>query len=453
MKKHSQESIVSKIKEANPTIEVRGEYKSFDDKIEAVCKKCGKTFYPVVSALLHGHGCPECAHNRKLTTSEFVKKFSDISPDVLVLGEYVNAKTPILCECRRCGKRFEGNPYAMLHNGTRCKSCSLSDHWKRDRSDKIVDVEEFNRRLSSYDNSIELVGEYKGYSKRNDFVCKDCGYLWSTTPSLIVSQRQHCPRCVLRTVAAKNTRDGNEVFQELKELNKKVTVLSKEYVRSQDKVLVSCNECGHIWKATPAHIRNGRGCPECAKRSRAEGERLSPEEVSKRFYKVHPDWEILSDYIRAADPMLVRCKHCGAEWHGKLFDLLKRVNCPVCDMGKKSRGEEAIARFLRQVGEPFETQKAFDGCRNVFPLRFDFYLPEMNMCIEYDGEQHFRPVDAFGGENSFAGTYARDNIKNEYCTAHNIRLVRIPYYRFDEIEDILSEILPAEEASSSKGGA
>lgn len=60
-------------------------------------------------------------------------------------------------------------------------------------------------------------------------------------------------------------------------------------------------------------------------------------------------------------------------------------------------------------------------------IHFDFYLPEENICIEFDGEQHFRPIDYFGGENTFKLTQKRDKIKNKYCKNNNIKLLRIKY--------------------------
>ena len=84
---------------------------------------------------------------------------------------------------------------------------------------------------------------------------------------------------------------------------------------------------------------------------------------------------------------------------------------------------------------------AFDDCRNIYPLRFDFYIPSINTCIEYDGEQHYRPVEYFGGEEAFKQRIINDNIKTQYCKDNNIRLVRISSKSKDEIEEILLNII------------
>lgn len=66
-------------------------------------------------------------------------------------------------------------------------------------------------------------------------------------------------------------------------------------------------------------------------------------------------------------------------------------------------------------------------CKNKRKLPFDFYIPDLNVCIEYDGIQHFYPVDQFGGENAFQECQLNDSIKNAFCQTSNITLLRIRY--------------------------
>ena len=103
---------------------------------------------------------------------------------------------------------------------------------------------------------------------------------------------------------------------------------------------------------------------------------------------------------------------------------LKGSGCPRC---KNSKGENKIYNYLNDKKIVFETQKSFVGCRNINPLFFDFYLPKYNMCIEYDGIQHFKSIERFGGVSEFDNCRIRDNIKNNYCKDNNIKLLRIKY--------------------------
>ena len=109
--------------------------------------------------------------------------------------------------------------------------------------------------------------------------------------------------------------------------------------------------------------------------------------------------------------------------------------CPSC---KESKGEIVINDFLTKKNITYKRQKTFKGCKSKSLLYFDFYLPDMDTCIEYDGEFHSMPIF---GQKSLEDSIYRDNIKNEYCKYNNIRLIRISYTEFDKIEEILEKIL------------
>lgn len=102
-----------------------------------------------------------------------------------------------------------------------------------------------------------------------------------------------------------------------------------------------------------------------------------------------------------------------------------------------SKGEDKIKQILTNLNINFIRQYTFDDCisdKNA-KLRFDFYLPDYNLCIEYDGEQHFHPTNYFGGEETFQRRMELDKVKNEYCRNNNIHLIRIPYTNFKDIDE------------------
>ena len=84
-------------------------------------------------------------------------------------------------------------------------------------------------------------------------------------------------------------------------------------------------------------------------------------------------------------------------------------------------------------------QHTFSNCkyRNILP--FDFYLPNYNICIEYNGEQHYKPIEYFGGVKVFEIQLIRDNIKKEYCLNNNIPLLIISYK--ENVEEILTNYI------------
>lgn len=153
------------------------------------------------------------------------------------------------------------------------------------------------------------------------------------------------------------------------------------------------------------------------------------------------------DYIPASGVPKVRWNcvcDCGNTTVVNAYNLTHNV---VTSCGcRNSKGEKKIEDYLRNNNIQYERQKTFDGCKNQINLRFDFYLPKYDMCIEYDGIQHFQPVDFAGKGNEWAKdrfleTQENDKLKDEYCLAHKIKIVRIPYTDFDNIEMILREKL------------
>lgn len=117
---------------------------------------------------------------------------------------------------------------------------------------------------------------------------------------------------------------------------------------------------------------------------------------------------------------------------------LQGCGCRQCNY---SKGERSVSDFLIRNKINFTPQYQFKDCKNIKQLIFDFYLHDLNICIEYDGEQHFRPIDVFGGEDEYENTKIRDSIKTKYCEENNIKLIRIPYYEFNNMEYILKDLI------------
>lgn len=132
---------------------------------------------------------------------------------------------------------------------------------------------------------------------------------------------------------------------------------------------------------------------------------------------------------------------CGNYIEVTLSDLVTG-NTQSCGCTQISRGEKLIYDLLVKYEINFIQQKTFSDCKNIKKLPFDFYLQDYNIAIEYDGEQHFRVIDFFGGKDEFIMRQKRDQIKTKYCIEHNIHLIRIPfYYTKEEIEKMILNIL------------
>jgi len=125
-------------------------------------------------------------------------------------------------------------------------------------------------------------------------------------------------------------------------------------------------------------------------------------------------------------------------WMATPNDILDGCGCPLCN---SSKGELEVESILIEKNIFFIKNKTFTGCKHKSLLKFDFYLPKYNICIEYDGLQHFKPISFFGGNEQLKENKKRDKIKNKFCKNNGIFLIRIPYTEFNEIRYILSSLL------------
>lgn len=118
---------------------------------------------------------------------------------------------------------------------------------------------------------------------------------------------------------------------------------------------------------------------------------------------------------------------------------------------QNSIGEYSILRYLNKNNIAYEYQKRFNDCCGIGnkPLSYDFYLPIHNILIEYQGQQHYYPVDIYGGEEHFEIQQEHDRRKREYATANGYNLIEIPYYDYDNIDEILDKVLSTSKVGNS----
>ena len=166
--------------------------------------------------------------------------------------------------------------------------------------------------------------------------------------------------------------------------------------------------------------------------------RKSHEEFVNQLNIKNPNIEVLGKYVNVSTKIMVKCMLCGNEWTVTPGSLLNGTGCPQCN---ESKGEKRVAKYLDSRNIEYERQYKFNDCKSNKELPFDFYIHSLNIAIEYDGGQHYMIVNHFGGLNGFITTKIHDTIKTQYCKNNNIRLIRIPYWDFDNIENILSQLL------------
>ena len=307
---------------------------------------------------------------------------------------------------------------------------------------KRMTQEEFEAKVAEY-GLVKVIGEYKGGYKPIRYQCLFCNKEWTTKASNIMYGRG-CPECGAKRSVSKRTMTHEQFVSMMAEKNPDVEVTGR-YCNSSTKIKVRCKKCNYEWEQTPNNLSTKlSGCPNCRYDKVALKLKKAQEDFIKELVEVHPTIELVGEYKNNKTRTKFRCAVCGCEW---LTDPHSVVNgqqsgCPHC---KKSKGENAIKDFLKENKIQFETQKAFQNCKHKRLLKFDFYLPDYNLCIEYQGAQHYKSVDYFGGIEGFEESQIRDNIKRKFCETNNILLLEIPYTKFNHIAEILSDTIKCRE--------
>ena len=277
----------------------------------------------------------------------------------------------------------------------------------------------------------------------------------------------------------------------------RLTVLNKSHKRSGNHIMWECVcECGNIKIIDGQHLKTGKikSCG-CLHNQLARQRRLK-NLLNKRFGKLLVVSKM--NYVDKYKNILWKCmcdcgnikivnthslnsgntKSCGClrkqhnrkkDLTGKRFGMLlvlkesnKRKSNRItwyckCDCGKYknitsdmliggvlscgclliSKNEAKIQNILEFHKILFIKQKTFRQCKNKRLLKFDFYLPNYNLCIEYQGEQHYQNIKRFGGTREFIKRKNRDDIKRLFCYNEHIDLLEIPYWNSDNIEEII----------------
>lgn len=282
-----------------------------------------------------------------------------------------------------------------------------------------------------------LSKEYVDCKHKLEFVCdkhKDMGIQYRTMDD-IVNNHQGCRYCGIEKRGEQYRISDEEIQHRCDELN---LIYVGRYIKNQGTwVQFKCKT--HFDKGVQDiswyHLRTcAIGCAFCT------GRYKTTEDFIKEMSKINPDIEIIGEYTGSENPVKCKCKICGHEWSPIGRSLKNGQGCPACT---SSKGEIRVKRFLDNNKIIYNTQKAFEDCVYKEKLRFDFYLPDYNILIEYDGEQHYKPVDFASRGMAWANkifeyNQIKDKIKNDYCKDNNIKLIRIPYWEFDNIETILT---------------
>lgn len=276
--------------------------------------------------------------------------------------------------------------------------------------------------------------EYKSTLVKVTLLCNTCGLEFGIRPyNHLYSPIGGCRTCSYRTLP-QNQPHSQETF--LKKARAKhgdkFEYLSR-YINYDTPIKTKCKKCGLIWMQYPTNHLSGGGCREC-RYEKVGKKRKTHEEFVAQCEAIHGDrFAYLSKYESSNKKIIIFCNECKTTFLVKPNNHLKGCGgCPKC---KSSLGERKVQLFLEKHNIQFEKEKSFKDCIYKKPLRFDFYLPKYNICIEYDGYYHFHTTEWNNGDLN--EVKIRDKIKNNYCKKNKIKLIRIKYTFYKTLEEIL----------------
>ncbi len=274
--------------------------------------------------------------------------------------------------------------------------------------------------------------DYKNCSTKVKIICPYHG-IFEQTPTNHLNNHP-CKKCS-RNIISKSQRKNIEFINNAnKKYDKKYDYSKVQYINRMSKVIIICPIHGDFL-STPINHLSRNGCSKCSKLEIRKRNKIRFIEKSISCHSGKYDYSLV-EYISDKKKVKIMCQKHGI-FYQQPNTHINGVGCPSCS---SSKGELKILKYLQDKKIRFEKERKFENCSFVNDLIFDFYLPDKNTCIEFDGKQHFNSIKFFGGEECLNKTILRDKIKNTYCKANNIKLVRIPYYDYDKIEKILENI-------------
>lgn len=354
-------------------------------------------------------------------------------------AQYVNGVTKIDIRCPEHGF-FTQKPASHVVG----KGCPVCGNLKRSKSNTCTTEKFIEKALKIHGNRYDYSKvSYVDISTKVIIGCPKHGDFLQTPKGHL--KGRICKKCAMEDLRESTKITSSDFVDKAVAIHgSKYDYTGVKYVNAHSKVEINCSKHGAFLQIANDHLC-GYGCPVCGYEMVAEKRTLTQEEFIHKAKAVHNDKGYGYEkaiYVNALSDVIVTCPIHG-DFRQNAHSFLQGHGCQAC---QTSRGELKISEWLKANDIKFIRQYQIKELRNKRNLRFDFYIPELNQLIEYDGEQHFKPTHINGVSIDKAieihkGTQYRDNLKNKFCEQKGIPLMRIPYYEFDKIDTILESKL------------
>lgn len=354
---------------------------------------------------------------KKLITTEiYAKRVKNLTHgEYELVSEYINSNSNITLKHKKCGNVYTVKVHTFA-TGRRCPKC-------QNQANKGID--KFKKEMNEiYGREYTVIGKYVNARTKILLRHNVCGNTIEVTPCAILKKRI-CKFC--NGGVEINHDEFIERFSKRNDCSE-YEILGK-YIKSNRKIKVRHKKCDSVEYITPTALIQGQSCKKCVAEIRGINRRRKMALKFKEVFNIlaENEYDLLSEYEYADRKVKIRHKICGNNYEVTPHKFIQGDRCPYC---KNSKGEKQIQDICKKYKFKYKQQYKNKECKDKKELPFDFALLKNNniVClIEYDGEQHYKPIDYFGGIKAYEVRKKHDNIKDDYCTENKIPLIRIPY--------------------------
>lgn len=294
-------------------------------------------------------------------------------------------------------------------------------------------TKEFKREVYSLvGDQYKVVSPYINSKTKLEMLHTVCGQKYKVKPNMFLSGRR-CPYCS-RKHRGENRRLTNDQFKQkvFNQVGNEYTFLEK-YINTRTELKVRHNICGYEYRITPdSFLHNRNRCPYCNK------QRHKTKDYFEKYIQQMADdeYSIVSEYYGASYPVTLKHKKCGHIWTIKPSIFMQGVRCPHCN---NFVGEQFIQLLLDFNKLSYKHAYGFSDLKDKHKLHYDFYIPSQNILIEYQGVQHYKPIQHFGGKSKFEIQQKHDQLKRDYARKNGYNLIEVPYTirKREDIKDYL----------------
>lgn len=352
------------------------------------------------------------------------KRINEMFPNEnLEVLEYSIMKNPASVRCLKCNSIYTlKKAENFVRKGKKC----ICTRCVNNRSGGRLTLKDFQEKLNNkYPNENIKALKYTLKDKPATVKCLKCGntYTLENAESFFNKDKKRvCSHCFPnKREAMKNTINNFKSFiQESKDFD----LITEDLFDVKSHTLIECRclRCGKINKKTIYDYLRGRRC-SCI----GNNILISQEDFQKELGE---EYTCLSKYKGREHKVLIRHNLCGFIYNGNG----RHYYCPKC---QGSKGEKTISFLLDSKKVYYEREKTVNIKNHK--LRFDFFLPDYNCFIEFNGEQHYKSIPYFGGDEGLKKQQLYDKYKRDYCKDNNINLLIIDYN--DDIQSKLFNYL------------